>query len=237
MKKRFSPFTIVVILTLVVALVLAFTVAFLTLDDGKLFLGSKANIADFNMEPSGNWQNCIASFTITNLYNSEVTVIGSEINGDNFGYLEIKVPPGQTKNASIPLNGLIITKSNSYETELTITFDDGSYEVYSQTFAPPKYAGAAMMDKISYNMVNNQTFISVTIENTGNIPLTKFRLTMGDYQTLIDLETAVKSKDQIQLTNEPVTGKFDLHTNYPVLYEFIFADESIFSATNTVTFS
>ena len=131
----------------------------------------------------------------------------------------------------------MITKSNSYETELTITFDDGSYEVYSQTFTPPKYAGAAMMDKISYNMVNNQTFISLIIDNTGNIPLTKFRVTMGDYQTLIDLKPALESKDQIQLTNEPIVGTFDLHTKYHVLYEFIFVDESIFSATNTVNFS
>ncbi len=128
MKKRFS-IILVAILTLVVAIVLSVTIAVLLLGDENLYVGTKAKIVNLHFSPSSDWKSTIASFTITNLYNSKITVIGSDVNKVNYGYSEITLPSGQTRNATVNLNGLVITKSSNYDVTLTVTFDDGQYEI------------------------------------------------------------------------------------------------------------
>ena len=93
------------------------------------------------------------------------------MNGVSYGYIDLEIPPGQTKNVDLPLTNLAITNSTVYDAKLTFTFDNGQYEVYSAAITPEKYAGTAVIDKITYRMTN-ETLISITFHNSGNIPLT-----------------------------------------------------------------
>jgi hypothetical protein len=125
--SRISNRVVVLIaVTSAIALVVLLTAFFLVPDLFTLPQGeNKIEIASVKIEPSSDWKSCIIKLTATNTYNSPTTVIGSKINGVNFGYSKLEIPPGQTQDAVFLLNNLAITNSTSYETRLTFTFDDG----------------------------------------------------------------------------------------------------------------
>ncbi len=233
MKKR-SSIILVVILTLVVAIVLSVTVAVLLLRDENLFIGTKVKIINLHFSPSNDWKSTIASFTITNLYNSKITVIGSDVNEVNYGYSEITLPSGQTRNATVNLNGLVITKSSNFAVTLTVTFDDGQYEIYSQNYTPYKYVGSAFLETAVLQLIDEKAFLSLTAKNTGNIPLSRLNITVNSIGTSLGLNQFVLPKDTLRLDMRPIDGTFNSGTSYPVQYTFIFADESTITATSTL---
>ena len=136
-----------------------------------------------------DWLSSNIQLTVTNTYNSPITVIGSQINGLNFEYSQIEIPPGQTKNVVISLSGLKINNSTSYDTKLTFTFDDGQYEVYSANIIPPKYVRSFIITGQSMNATSDTIIYSVTIQNTGNIPLVTAKCILDDYESLTDFGT------------------------------------------------
>jgi hypothetical protein len=233
MKKR-SSIILVVILTLIVAIVLSVTLAVLLLRDENLFVGTKVKIVNLHFSPSNDWKSTIASFTITNLYNSKITVIGSEVNKANYGYSEITLPSGQTRNATVNLNGLVITKSSNYAVTLTVTFDDGQYEIYSQNYTPYKYVGSVFLETSVLQLIDEKAFLSLTAKNTGNIPLSRLNITVNSVGTSVGLIQFISPEEFLNLDMRPIDGTFNSGTSYPVQYTFIFADESTIIATSTL---
>lgn len=236
MQKRSSN-TLIILLALILAIILAVTVAFLVLENKGLFVGSKVEVSNLHFSPSKDWKNTVATFTITNVYTSKITVIGSEVNQVKYGYSDFILPPGQTKNATINLEKIVITKCGNYTVDLTVTFEDGQYEIYSQNYVPPKYTGASIVENISMSLLNDQAFLSLDATNTGNIPLKIFKITVGSSPSIFTLANYVMPQDNLHLEKELLTGTFHTGISYPILYEFVFADESTFTGNSSVIFS
>ena len=195
----------------------------------------RIKVSNLKIEPSANWHGSNISLTVTNTYTSPVTVVGSNVNGVNFGYIKLEIPPGQTQDTNLPLNNLAITNSTAYDAKLTFTFENGQYETYSKVITPQKYTATAVMDKIAYSMTN-ETFVSITFHNTGNIPLTAAKIILGNYETTLPLTHALKPTESAVFENQTINGIFQNGINYPAKYEFTFAEGSVFYATNTVIF-
>ncbi len=197
---------------------------------------SKMEIASVKIEHSSDWRSSNIILTVTNTYNSPTTVIGSKINGANFGYLKLEIPPGQTQDAVLPLNNLVITNSKTYDTQLTFTFDDGQYEVYSQTITPTKYAGSFMINGQSMNATSNSTIYSATIQNTGNIPMVSAKCTIGDFVTSIPLGQNLMPKSTTTLNFE-VPFTFEKGAIANVTLEATFAEGSTMEAKTSYKFN
>jgi hypothetical protein len=197
---------------------------------------SNLEISNLQMEPAFNWLGSNIKLTVTNTHNSPITVIGSRINGLNFEYSKLEIPPGQTKNDIVPLNNLKINNSTSYYTQLTFTFDDGQYEVYSANITPTKYVSAFIITGQSLNATSNTTTYSVTIQNTGNIPLLKIKCVIDNYESLQTLKQSLIPKSTATLNfTVPLTPQKG--STYIVTLEATFAEESTFSATTSYIFS
>jgi hypothetical protein len=236
--SRISKRVLVLIaVIIVIALVVLSTVLFLFPD--LLALSQSANkieIASVNIEPSSDWKSCIIKLTATNTYNSPTTVIGSKINGVNFGYSKLEIPPGQTQDAILQLSNLAITNATTYETKLTFTFDDGQYQVYSQTITPKKYAGSFMINGQSMNATSNSKIYWATIQNTGNIPLVNTRCTIGDYETSITLGQNLMPQSTTTL-NFAIPLTFEKGVIVNVTLEATFAEGSTMSANTSYKFN
>jgi hypothetical protein len=81
MKRKNALITIGVVLVITVVLAI-----------GLLYFQEKPNIpkkivevSDLTIDHGSDWSNCNLNFTVTNLYNYPVTVIGSQVNGVNYG--------------------------------------------------------------------------------------------------------------------------------------------------------
>ncbi len=190
---------------------------------------SKMEVASVQIEPSSDWRSSNIKLTVTNTYNSPTTVVGSRINGVNFGYSTLEIPPGQTQDAVLSLSNLVITNSPTYDTQLTFTFDDGQYEVYSQTITPTKYAGSFIINGQSMNATSNSTIYSATIQNTGNIPMINAKCTIGNYETSMPLIQNLMPKNTITLNFE-VPFTFEKGSIVNVSLEATFAEGSTMSA-------
>jgi hypothetical protein len=225
-------FVLVVVIIAITVVVLS-TVFFLVPD---LFTlpqsANKIEIASVNIEPSSDWKSCIIKLTATNTYNSPTTVIGSKINGVNFGYSKLEIPPGQTQDAILTLSNLAITNSTTYDTKLTFTFDDGKYEVYSQSITPKKYVGSFMINGQSMNATSNSTIYSATIQNTGNIPLVSTKCTIGNFETSVPFGQNLMPKSTTTL-NFAIPLTFDKGVVVNVTLEATFAEGSTMSANTS----
>ncbi len=104
----------------------------------------------------------------------------------------------------------------------------------SQNYTPYKYVGSAFLESADLQMIDEKTFVSLTAKNTGNIPLSKLKMTVGDFETSLSLNQFVQPKENLVLNMRPIDKTFDSETSYPVKYTFIFADESIITAQSTI---
>lgn len=197
---------------------------------------SKMEISSIKIEPSLDWKSSNIKLTVTNTYNSPTTVIGSKINGVNFGYSKLEIPPGQTQDAILPLSNLVITNSPTYDTKLTFTFDDGKYEVYSQTITPTKYAGSFIINGQSMNATSNSTIYSATIQNTGNIPMASAKCTIGNYETSVPLGQNLMPQNTTTL-NFAIPLTFEKGVIVNVTLEATFAEGSTMSANTSYKFN
>jgi len=139
MKNKIALISISVVLALV--LVLAIWLLFFQ-GNSPISPFSKLEVKNLKIDASSDWSKCTVSFTVNNRHNSPVIAIGPIVNGVNYGYTDITVPPGQTVDESLAIPKLKITNSSNYHIVMAFTSDDGNYEDYSQTVYPPKYAGA-----------------------------------------------------------------------------------------------
>jgi hypothetical protein len=216
-----------------IALVVFSTVLFLFPDLFTLpQTANKMEISSIKIEPSFDWKSSNIKLTVTNTYNSPITVIGSKINGANFKYIEVEVPPGQTQDVVLTLNNLVITNSPTYDTKLTFTFDDGQYQVYSESITPKKYIGSFIINGQTMNATSNSTTYSATIQNTGNIPMINAKCTISTYEKSIPLEQNLMPKSTTSLNFEiPVT--FEKGTTVNVTLEATFAEGSTMAANTS----
>jgi hypothetical protein len=234
-EKKRSPFTIIAVLALIIALVLAITVALISLKPDLFFQGDKVDVSDLIIDHGTSWLDSQVKFSVTNLYTSAITEIGINANDVNYGYSTQRVPAGQTQNEVFPLSGLAITNSASYNIELTFTFDNGQYTKVHEVISPPKYVSGAIIDDVSFTMTN-ETFVSITFRNTGNIPLTDAKIKLGDYETVLPLSHPLVQNESAIFDKKLISGTFQNEVSYPAKYTWTFADGSTFTATNSVTF-
>jgi hypothetical protein len=231
MKKKITLIAIGV----VIALILALTV-------GLLFFREKpktpeiVEVSDLNIDHGSDWSYCHLNFTVTNLYNYPVTIIGSIVNGVNYGYSNLTVPPGQTQDESITLLHLVITSSTNYNTTLAFTFGNGQYQLYSQSILPPKYVGSFFITDESLNVTSsNATIFSVTIQNTGNIPIVSANYTIGSYQSSLPLYGNLMPSNIAVLDGQPIlSSSLQIGLTYSSTIQVSYADGSTSSAQTSV---
>ena len=200
---------------------------------------NKFAITDLRIEPDLSWTSSNIFLTVTNTYNSPISVVGSRVNGKNFGYSTIEVPPGQTKDITLRLNGLPITNSSSYDASLTFTFDDGKYQVYERTITPKKYGPGFLThgtERLNASS-NNEVFYSVTLENTGNIPMVSAKIVINDsYETPLPFVKRLESKENATFQTI-ITFPYKDGDVWDLSIEATFADGSIFWSKTRYTFN
>ena len=231
MKKKNTLITIGVVLTVALALSIFF------------FLQEKPNtpkqiveVSNVTIDHGIDWSNCKLNFTVTNLYNYPVTAMGSTVNGINYGYSNLTVPPGQTQDESFILPHLVITSSTNYNTTLAFTFGNGQYQVSSQSVLPPKYMNAFFITNQSLTKTwSNNTIFSVTIQNTGNIPIVSVNYTLGNYQSLLPLQRNLMPQNSAVLNDQPIlSNSLQTGITYLISLQVNYADGSTSSAQSSV---
>ncbi len=197
---------------------------------------NKFDVADLRIEHSSDWKSSQLFFTVTNIYDSPITVIGSQLNGVNFDYQDFELPPGQTKNGNIILNGLSIRNSSSYDVKLTFTHEDGQYSSYSQTITPKKYSPGFMIVNANLNITDSNTAVYyVELQNTGNIPMVSARILIDNNQVTLPLGTWLQPKDIAPL-EASLFLPIQKGATWTIELEATYADGSNFSATQAYTF-
>jgi hypothetical protein len=227
MKKKFT----VIATAIVLVIVLGFAIAFLAFQGNFSINGNKnAKVSELKIDHSADWLNCYLYFAVTNLHNSPLTTIGSRVNGVNYGYstlqTSLQVPPGQTQNESLLLQNLVITKTSNYEVELTFTFDDGQYQVYSQSISSEKYVGAAFITNESFIVWVNETVLSLTIQNTGNIPITNIQYTTENITSAFSMKSDLMPKNTGVFKSELFGYIYRIGDLFPVTFQVTYADQS-----------
>jgi hypothetical protein len=135
--------------------------------------------SNLRIDTSPDWSKCYVYFTVNNRYNSPIVAVGSVVNGINYGYSNITIPPGQTVDSSLSLPKLFITNSTSFNTKITFTFADGQYQDISPSLIPPKYLGSFLTSNESLIFQQtNRLFYSLIIQNTGTIPIVSANYTI-----------------------------------------------------------
>jgi hypothetical protein len=196
---------------------------------------SKMDVADLTIEPSYDWHSSNIRLNVTNTYNSPITEIGSRLNGVNFGYIKLEVPPGQTQAVVLPI-GLKVKNSTNYYTKLTFTFDDGQYEIYSASLSSKEYVSAFIITGEYLNATSNSTSYTETIQNTGTIPLVSAKFTIGNYESSLFMNQNLMPKTYTTL-NATIPEIPQKGETYNVILEATFADDSTFSEQSTYLFS
>jgi hypothetical protein len=231
MKKK----TTLIAIGVVVALLLALTVVLLFFQE-KPKTPEIVQVSDLNIDHGSDWSYCYLNFTVTNLYNYPVTIMGSILNGFNYGYSNLTVPPGQTQDESLILPHLVVTSATNYNTTIAFTFSNGQYQVYSQSVLPPKYVGDFFITDESLNVTSsNSTIFSATIQNTGNIPIVSANYTIDNYQSSLPLYRNLMPNNIAVLNGQPIlSSSFQEGVNYLITIQIGYADGSTSSAQTSL---
>jgi hypothetical protein len=127
----------------------------------------------------------VVDFTVRNTYGSNLTAVDLAVDGTNYGYSALGLPPGQTRNESLSLKELNLTSSETYSVKLTFTFADGKNQSYSQSYTTPQFQGEARVVSLSLTLGHLLAEFSLTLNNTGNLPMTNVNCKFADqYQAL-----------------------------------------------------
>ena len=233
MKKKNT----LIVIGVVIALLLALTVVgfFLFLDKPKT--PEIVQILNLNIDHGSDWSYCYLNFTVTNLYNYPVTIIGSIVNRLNYGYSNITIPSGQTADESLILPHLVITSQTNYNTTLAFTFSNGQYQDYSQSILPPKYIGAFYITAQSLTETSpNSTVYSATIQNTGNIPIISANYTIGNYEASMPLYENLMPNQNVVLNGQPIlSSSIQTGLTYSTTLQVKYADGSTGSVLNSLS--
>jgi hypothetical protein len=221
---------IVLAATIIISAVLIFANWFLFFG-GESFFPGKLEVSDLKIDHSNDWSSCYIRFSVSNFHNSPITTAGARVNGVNYDYSNLTIPPGQTQDASINLNDLIITSSPNYDIEITFTFNDGQYQTYSESVLPPKYVGGFNFNYQTLNVTaSNNTVYSVEIKNTGNIPIVSAKYTIDNYESSLPFHGDLMPKNAATFNNQPIPIPFQKGAAYLIIYQVTYADRSIDSA-------
>jgi hypothetical protein len=194
----------------------------------------KIEVSNLRVDTSSDWSRCYVYFTVNNRYNSPIIAIGSVVNEINYGFNNITIPPGQTVDQSLPLPKLIITNSTSYDTKITFTFADGQYQDISQSLVPPKYQSSFFVTNESLIFqYPNKTCYSVTIQNTGSIPIVSANYTISANNNAIISQSTLPitnfiMPNQVKALNGSFMPSASFQTNvfYTILLQVKYANGS-----------
>ena len=184
----------------------------------------------------GGYPQVIINFTVRNLYNSYMTAVGVTIDGADYGFSTLQVNPGQTQEASIPLNNLTLSSSKTYDVKLTFAFADGQYQTYLGSYTMPQFKGQTTVTSISLIVYStgysNIGHFDLVIQNTGNLPITEAKCIFGFDPILSDYYALPGEKlgftENLPL-NTPATSA------YPVIIQLTYSDGSTSTINTSVT--
>jgi len=181
------------------------------------------------------------TFTVRNLHSAYILTFGVDIDEKHYGPFPLlpQLPPGQTGEYTCPIQGLVIASSKTYSIKLTFTMADGKYETYSCSYTTPQFKGQAQITDVSLTLGPFLSVFSVTIENTGNLPITKATYKVankyegafwiGEFSPLMPGKTA----------NTGWTGLsallFQVGNTYSVTIDITYIDGSTSTLSTTVT--
>jgi len=182
----------------------------------------------------GGYPQVIINFTVRNLYNSYVSTVGVTIDGADYGFSALQVNPGQTQEASIPLNNLTLSSSKTYDVKLTFGFADGQYQTYLGSCTAKGQATVTSISLIVYTMgSSNIGHFNLVIQNTGNLLITETKCRLGGFDPILS--------DYYVLPGETLgfAGNFPLNTlpsaSYPVTIQLTYSDGSTSTINTSVT--
>lgn len=152
--------------------------------------------------------------TIKNTHSSELINEGVTVDGTSYGTTYFLVPQDQTRNMTFPLRSLNLASSKTYEVQLTFNFTDGKQQSYSESYTTPQFKGQAQVNNSSLTVpqsndnssstiddffrVEGVSVFLLTIQNTGNLPITKIDCTVDNQnQSLVVIGLPVMPKDTV----------------------------------------
>jgi hypothetical protein len=155
----------------------------------------------------------VLRFTVRNLYSSSLTTVGITVDGVNYGMSTLQIPAGQMQEESLSVKNMVLSSSTTYAVGLTFTFADGSYQTYSGSYTTPQFKGKAQVTRSSLilsGLLQAPSF-SLTLQNTGNLPITSAKYWVQNYQFESSLPIA-----GALMPGETVTGGWSLLITYEV---------------------
>jgi hypothetical protein len=173
-----------------------------------------------------------ADFTVTNLYDSQLTTIGLTVNGVNCGLSTPNLPAGQAQDESLPLQNVALSSLTTYNVKLTFTWADNTYQDYSGSYATPIFKGQAQVTAASLTYVTDSgEYFSFTLKNTGNLPITSVNYTLAlpvyPYQLSVPAFLPTIMPGQSETYNsEPIMCQFQAGAAYPLTIQITCADGS-----------
>jgi len=162
MTKKFLFFIVCGLVLIVAGVIL--------LGQGSYFFGGGRKIEVSNLKIDYGKTLYLTSavyFRVKNLHSSHLTTVGLEVNGVNYGFSTLQVPPGQIQDKSLRVNNMALSSLTTYSIELTFTFADGTYQTYSMSYTTPQLGGQVEVTSISLE----GGVIRLTIQNTGNLAI------------------------------------------------------------------
>lgn len=128
--------------------------------------------------------------TAKNLANTNLDYVGIEIDGNSYGILRPMppipgmplLPAGQTSQLVYDLNNFSPVSDHIYNIKLTFTMADGKYQNYFSSYTMPHFQGSAKLTLFKFVQGNLFGFssLSVTITNTGNLPITSITYSLNN---------------------------------------------------------
>jgi len=112
-------------------------------------------------------------FTVKNLANDYLDVVGIDINEKQYGIYTIHLPPGQTLQPVYFLNNFNLISQHTYNIKFTFTMATGKYQTITSSFTMPAFRRSTQLriDSMTQNLFG--TTLRMTILNTGDLPIIK----------------------------------------------------------------
>jgi hypothetical protein len=172
-----------------------------------------------------NRSNCVVTIGVNNLYNSPITAIGANVNECNYDYSNLTIPSGETQDETLAIKNLVITSSPNYTIALTFTFGNVEYDVYSKTILPVRYVGSAFITQESLLVAANTTILSVTFQNTGNIPIKEIRFTTDSHESGL-LTSSTFNPDEEKTFSKQLSSDYEVGNKYAFEFQVVFIEKA-----------
>lgn len=231
-----------VAITAILIVVLASIVGLVLLGINSLFLNSQKfevlNMGMAYVRGIDGYPQVIINFTVRNLYNSYISTVDVAIDGADYGFSTLQVNPGQTQEASIPLNNFTLSSSKTYDVELTFAFADGQNQTYLGSYTTPQFKGQATVTNISliayFTGYYNVGHFDLVIQNTGNLPITEAKCVFWVSDPILSNYYALPG-EKLGFSGNFRLDTFPAISVYPVTIQLTYSDGSTSTINTSVT--